>query len=87
LKHVPEAAEWFWVSASDINQAPGHFRWPDGEQVDNSTWQRGQPNDFGAGINDTCVVLDTNHGALFDEICDRESLILCEVPPALDYCF
>ena len=73
-------AHSLWVSASDIGRAPGQFYWADGQAVDSSMWNVGEPNTFGAG-EETCAKLNTTTKKLNDFSCTpfSRSSVLCEL--------
>lgn len=76
----------FWLSATDIGQTQGQFRWLDETPVDASTWNDEQPDEFGPG-KEACVFLHTDFAKLFDLDCQNKNVvIICEVPSALAFC-
>jgi hypothetical protein len=73
----------FWVGAKDVGTPAGRFSWSDGRLVDSTWWQRGQPNEHGAG-KESFVFLREN--ALYD--CDPTCAFyfVCQVPAKFSHC-
>jgi hypothetical protein len=78
----------FWLSATDIGQKPGIFRWLDGTNVDSLTWERtyADPNEFGQG-KETSAFLSVMKARLYDGPCYHLHSTLCEVSEPLSSCF
>ncbi|CAB3388012.1 Hypothetical predicted protein [Cloeon dipterum] len=77
---APIKNDYYWLSGSDIGNLPGHFNWVSEEQVEDTWWANGQPNDFGEG-KQTCVELFTNNGLLIDYKCSDDDYFICELNP------
>ncbi|XP_065352923.1 C-type lectin domain family 3 member A-like [Cloeon dipterum] len=77
----------WWLSASDVNQTAGDFKWHNGRAFhqDNSMWYNdaNEPNSFGKG-HEACVNLATSVRAkLNDDDCadsKKDHYFVCEVP-------
>ncbi|XP_059477495.1 C-type lectin domain family 4 member F-like isoform X2 [Neocloeon triangulifer] len=72
----------WWLSASDIGQRPGEFRWIDGSPIDKNLWdkQSGEPDDHGEDKQTCVLIISGENKRLYDDPCTLEHNIICELP-------
>lgn len=75
-----------WVSASDIGETEGHYYWADGTPVTRTFWYGKNPKLY-SKYRDTCVLVWTSYGLLWDYGCNGGlSYPLCSIPKCLAQC-